>query len=120
MKNYKLTFKFDGYRFYDVVSANTSEEAKKWFEHHEEGAVVFDVEETTEEPSFTAQPIPPVWKELGFSSPEKLEEFRKYSREAHDKLEKEYLNSGVDVFDSTIDWNKGILNIEEWRAKYDN
>lgn len=120
MKNYKLTYKFDGYRFYDVVAAENPEEAKKWFEHHEEGAVVFNVEETTEESSFTAQPIPPIWQELGFSSSEKFEEFRKYSREAHDKLEEEYLNSGVDVFDSSIDWDKDILNAKEWRIKYDN
>lgn len=120
MKNYKLTFKFDGYRFYDVVAANTPEEAKKWFEHHEEGAVVFDIEETTEEPSFTAEPIPPIWQELGFSSSEKFEEFRKYSRKAHEDLEKEYLDNDVDIFDSSVDWNKGILSTEEWRQRYDN
>lgn len=120
MKNYKLTYKFDGYKFYEIVAADTPEEAKKWFERHEEGAVVFVVEETTEEPSYTAQPILSVWQELGFSSPEKLEEYREYVRKAVEKLEEEYIANGVEILDNSLDWRKGIMNTAEWRMKHDN
>ncbi len=60
MRNYKIThkWKIDGYKFYEIVAANTPEEAKKWWEWCEESSIVLDVEETTEEPSYIAQPIP--------------------------------------------------------------
>lgn len=57
MTNFKLTFTFDGYRFFDVVAADSIESAKAFFLHETaEGhdSKVVAVEATEEAPTYVA------------------------------------------------------------------
>ena len=75
MKNYEISFYYQGYKFRDVVRANSAEDAKDWFEYYDSDNKVICVTETDEKESFTA---PEDWREQRQA---KWDEMRKNAHE---------------------------------------
>ncbi len=121
MKNYKLSYIYDGYRFWDVIRAESMEDAKEWFEHEDSDRKVYGITETDEFPSHTVteaelekirNPIP-LWKTRGAESEEEFIEYIKYCQETDQKVFAEYSVAHPDV--DPEDYPDETMTIEEWR-----
>lgn len=122
MKNFRMDYVYDGYKFWDVVAAETAEDAKEWFEHHDSDRRVYAVTETTEEATYTAtaedleEIRTPYWVKRGATSEEELAAYCKYVNELDQKAYAEYYASHPDEDPEDFVYEVNEMTIEEWRA----
>lgn len=121
MKNYRLDYTYDGYKFWDVVAAETPEDAKEWFEHQDSGRRVYDAVETTEEASYTATAAEleeirkPFWEKRGANSEEELLAYTRYCTQLDNEVYAKFVEEHPDE-DPEDAYEVDYPTIEEWRA----
>lgn len=129
MKNFRMDYTYDGYRFWDVVAAETAEEAKEQFEHDDNGRIVFKVTETAEEPTYvvTQEELEkirtPFWKKEGAESAEEWIEYQAYWHEIDDKAFQEALKTAPDDWDFedvAQSYEIDAMTFEEWKKSRKN
>ena len=84
MKNYKITYFYDGYRFYDVVRAESAEKAIEYLMWDDSERHGCKAEETDEEPSYI---VPEGWVKTPKPHAESSDEF-----DVIDPLDEEFWN----------------------------
>ncbi len=121
MKNYRLDYVYDGYKFWDVVAAETPEDAKEYFAYHK-GVSAFKVEETTEEPTYTATAAEleeirkPFWEKRGAKSEEELLAYTRYCRKIDEEIYAKFIEEHPDADPEDAFEDVDYPTVEEWRA----
>lgn len=124
MENYALNYVYNGNKLWDVVAAESPEDAIEWFEHQDSGRHVFNIGETDEAPTHTvtAEELEeirkPFWEKRGANSEEELLAYTAYctmlDNEAYAKFCEEHPEE-----DPEGAYEAEIPTIEEWRARRD-
>lgn len=129
MKNFKITFAYDGYRFYEVISAETAEDACDYLKHLKGISKTINCEETTEQTELVATQEElekirtPFWKKEGAESAEEWSEYQAYWQEIDDKAFQEALKTAPDDWDFedvAQSYEINVMTFDEWKKSRKN
>lgn len=129
--NFKIRYEYDGYKYYDVISAETPEDACEYCKHLKRDGIdrIINCEETTEQTELIATQEElerirtPFWKKEGAESAEEWCEYQAYCHENDEKafqraLEAASEMAGNDDWDfEDLEYEVNTMSFEEWKKQ---